>query len=439
MSASAPTRAPSSSKPAGQPATWLPLDGMRGLGALLVLTFHVYQNQIAVALPPGEREGPVYSVLYGLGASSVVLFFMMSGFLTYRSIATSALRGAPVGSSLAFMLRRISRLYPLYFVVIVVVWAFTNPSVPGHWQDLLLHLSFTHVYNDRFIFWTVGPAWALAAEFHFYLVMALTAPLLARAALRLQGQSVRVALVMVPPLLMLLAAAGWYYWHLVVVETPYDDWSTWFSPLTAAGHFAVGMVMGVLAAVGVRVRAERARKALMAVALLGIVGLIVGMQREVVTSERYLSMYAYLPFVACLLIAVVLAPPEESQLLRLRGMTFLGSLGYGIFLLHEPVMRLARWLGLLPERDGQSWDIVPAWLVVAPLSITLAWLSSKLVEPNGTRFFTQFTDRGRLKEYYPHLVVTPKRVGQRAPLPWQRGDEGSLSLGRPLGSPGKHL
>ncbi len=77
------------------------------------------------------------------------------------------------------LFRRMARLLPLYYVVVLVVWTTTNPSLPGHWQDLLLHLTFTHVYSDDYIFWTVGPAWSLGVEFHFYVLMALSVPLVA--------------------------------------------------------------------------------------------------------------------------------------------------------------------------------------------------------------------------------------------------------------------
>ena len=73
--------------------------------------------------------------------------------------------------------------------MVLVVWALTNPSLPGHWQDLVLHLTFTHVYSDQYIFWTDGPAWSLAVEFHFYVLMALCMPLVHAAVRRTSTRS----------------------------------------------------------------------------------------------------------------------------------------------------------------------------------------------------------------------------------------------------------
>ncbi len=82
--------------------------------------------------------------------------------------------------------------------MVLVVWALTNPSLPGHWQDLLLHLTFTHVYSDEFIFWTDGPAWSLAVEFHFYVLMALSVPLVHAAVRRASSRRARLAIVLGP-------------------------------------------------------------------------------------------------------------------------------------------------------------------------------------------------------------------------------------------------
>ena len=80
------------------------------------------------------------------------------------------------------LMRRMARLLPLYYAIVLVVWTTTNPSLPGHWQDLLTHLTFTQIYSDQYIFWTDGPAWSLAVEFHFYVLMALAVPFVNAAA-----------------------------------------------------------------------------------------------------------------------------------------------------------------------------------------------------------------------------------------------------------------
>ena len=110
----------------------------------------------------------------------VEMFFVLSGFVLWLPVARAAIDGRAGRPGWVLLFRRMARLLPLYYAVVLVVWAITNPSLPGHWQDLLLHLTFTHVYSDQYIFWTDGPAWSLAVEFHFYVLMALSVPLVAR-------------------------------------------------------------------------------------------------------------------------------------------------------------------------------------------------------------------------------------------------------------------
>ena len=107
----------------------------------------------------------------------VEMFFVLSGFVLWLPVAKAALDARTGRPGWVLLFRRMARLLPLYYAVVLVVWTTTNPSLPGHWQDLLMHLTFTHVYSDDYIFWTIGPAWTLGVEFHFYVLMALSVPL----------------------------------------------------------------------------------------------------------------------------------------------------------------------------------------------------------------------------------------------------------------------
>ena len=103
----------------------------------------------------------------------VDMFFVLSGLVLWLPVARSCADGTAGRPGRVLLLRRMARLLPLYYAIVLVVWVSTNPSLPGHWQDLVMHLTFTQVYSDQYIFWTDGPAWSLAVEFHFYVLMAL--------------------------------------------------------------------------------------------------------------------------------------------------------------------------------------------------------------------------------------------------------------------------
>ena len=243
-----------------RPARIYPLTWLRGLAALAVVTFHAYQHNrtgadsawpwSGGAAPGDARHRAVRGdVLRALRASC-------SGC---RSRAPPSTDGwADPGWVLLF--RRMARLLPLYYAVVLVVWAMTNPSLPGHWQDLLLHLTFTHVYSDQYIFWTDGPAWSLAVEFHFYVLMALWVPLVHAAVRRTPAGGPGSAIVSALPGLLVAAGLAYLAWRPCGRRPSLDNWSVLFSPLSRAADFGIGTGLAVVAAAGVRL-GRRARAA----------------------------------------------------------------------------------------------------------------------------------------------------------------------------------
>ena len=383
---------------------WFPLDGVRALAAVVVITYHAWQNQIGATLAPDEHASVLANVLGAGAAAAVTLFLMVSGFLLFRPIASQALEDDRTLSPAGLLLRRFSRLYPLYAVTILVVWAASNPNVPGHWEDLLLHLTFTQVYSDRYIFWTIGPSWTLAVEFHFYLFLALVLVPMARGTARLRNRWARAGFLALPGLAMVAVGLAWVGYHALVRETPTDDWSVWFSPLTMAPSFGVGMLLAIPSTLGWSLP-SLLREVMVLVGLTWIATLPFLVPVEVVgESSDYIWRQVLIPPTVLLLAGLALTGVRPARLLQLRPLVWVGSLSYGIYLLHEPVLRLARWGGLLPARDGDAWDIVPVAVVVLTGAVLLAWVSNRVLESNAARFFAQFDRQGGPREYYPHLV-----------------------------------
>ena len=135
-----------------------PLGWLRGLAALAVVWFHAYQNNRTGAGWAWPWSGTAHQLMLGTDLF-VDLFFVLSGLVLWLPVARSVVDGEPGRSGRLLLYRRLARLLPLYLTMVLVVWAVTNPVFPGHWQDLVLHLTFTHVYSDTYIFWTNGPAW----------------------------------------------------------------------------------------------------------------------------------------------------------------------------------------------------------------------------------------------------------------------------------------
>ncbi len=154
------------------------LNGLRFLAAFLVLISHAYQTAVKVGFIGEVRS----TVIFDRGAAAVDFFFTLSGFLiTYLLLQERAATGAISLSH--FYLRRICRIWPLYFLILLTgfvlfaivyprvfhVTSFEFPAIRG----LLLYIFF--LPNVMFAFYKVGllsPLWSIGVEEQFYLFWA---------------------------------------------------------------------------------------------------------------------------------------------------------------------------------------------------------------------------------------------------------------------------
>lgn len=139
------------------------LDGLRGLAALAVVLGHFTGTYDL--LYPAEPEAP-FSATWG--AFGVQLFFLISGYVIFMS-ARRAQRPSD------FVISRVSRLYPVYWVAltvsIVLSVAFSVPHTDIGWINRILN--YTMVQR-----WLLVPEvdevyWTLAVELQFYVLILL--------------------------------------------------------------------------------------------------------------------------------------------------------------------------------------------------------------------------------------------------------------------------
>lgn len=385
-----------------------PLGWLRGLAALCVVTFHSYQHNRTGPDSAWPWSGAAHQAMLGTDLF-VDMFFVLSGLVLWLPVARSCADRSGERPGRMLLLRRMARLYPLYAAIVLGVWAVTNPSLPGHWQDLVMHLTFTQIYSDQYIFWTDGPAWSLAVEFHFYVLMALAVPLVNRAVRRQESRRARLAVAAALPALCAAIGVGYLLWATVLTTQDPENWSVWYSAPSRGVDFALGMGLAVLVAAGVRL-GRAARLALGLGGLVGLAALVMTRPIDVPTlSEWWHPLYA--AAVAALLAGVVLHEGPWSRAFDWKPLAFVGSLGYGVYLVHEPVMRFLGSHGMLPEARPGAFFLVTAVLVAVP-SMGLAWLSSRTLEPAGLRLLATVDRSGRPRDYYEHVTDTPVSAGR---------------------------
>ncbi len=383
-----------------------PLQWLRGVAALLVVTFHAYQYNRSGPTWQWPLSGVAHEALLGTDLF-VDMFFVLSAFVLWLPVAKTALAGRPGRPGWLMLMRRMARLLPLYATVVAVVWAISNPSLPGHWQDLALHLTFTHVYSDTYIFWTNGPAWSLAVEFHFYVLIALAIPVVRRATARATTDRGRLLVALALPVACLLAGLAYLAWATLVSQPESTDWSAWFNPLAKASDFGIGMLLAVLSARGVRLGGPaRAAAATIGIAALGV--LVLSRGGESLATNWWHPMYAVA--IAVALCSIVLHDGPSPRWMSWQPLVWVGGLGYGIYLIHEPVLRLLGFLGVLPEPRPGPQFLITALLVAVP-AVVLAWVSSRTVEQAGMKVLQLVDGQGRARDYYAHVPRQVERTG----------------------------
>ena len=139
----------------------LELDALRGLAALAVVFFHYFHHYNAAYVHENLIVGWSYIGLYG-----VQLFFMISGFVIFWTLNR-------VNKPLDFLVSRFSRLYPSYWIAVLItfsiVWFYGLPGREVSLYDAIINLIMFHEYLN--IPSVDSVYWTLTVELTFYFWM----------------------------------------------------------------------------------------------------------------------------------------------------------------------------------------------------------------------------------------------------------------------------
>ncbi|MBV9559062.1 MAG: acyltransferase [Bradyrhizobium sp.] len=346
----------------------------------MVLVFHF----VGQMLPTNWIERAIVGVTkYGL--LGVDLFFVLSGFLITGLLYEARDKPHYLRN---FYVRRVLRIFPLYYGVLMLVF-FVAPLIPplqGPTLDSLLDrqawawLYGVNVYlagHEEWSFSYLNHFWSLSVEEHFYLVWPFVVLLLARRPRALIAVCVAISLGAM--LARVIGIAMGVSWWTTVVLTPFK---------------LDGLALGAFLAVLVRRPGGLGWlvRALPRVAIVAAGGVVATFVWTVLVSRHGLELVASIRaalfqiLLACLLAWVLIAPQSAVtwRFFRNRTLVFLGTYSYGLYVYHHFIsyyfaanrteQELANWLG------SHGLAVALQATVGISISVAVAYLSYELFE-----------------------------------------------------------
>lgn len=349
------------------------VDGVRAIAALLVLLTHVsFITRANVDHPLGPEMARMNT--------GVSVFFVLSGFLLYRPFVAARLAGDGRPDTVPYLWRRLLRIYPAYWVALAGV-ILLGPAAIDDVQSFVLWASLAHVFSPDHFFGPLLQSYTLGVEVCFYLFL----PAWAWFVRRLPGPVVRTELTA----LAVLGAAG-LAWQVFCLGQSGALESVWRNNLPGwFDHFAVGMAVAVVHAVGGRAHARLAAVpagawwALAAVALLGM-SRALGIARTDFYLEWWQDLGVHvlgLVLAVGLLLPAVVGPVDRGvprRVLATGVVAWLGVVSYGIYLWHEFLLdRWSSWRWTPPfEANPAPFELTALVVVLGSVAVaSVSWLT----------------------------------------------------------------
>ncbi|MEO7741613.1 MAG: acyltransferase [Usitatibacter sp.] len=369
------------------------VEALRALAVTWVVMFHYFVVRDAAAGDPWNAwvaaTGPA-SVVVRNGPLGVDLFFIITGFLLVMPWARSALEGLPPPSARHFLVRRVRRIVPAYYVQLLLLLGVFLPLLQGvqhAWAERGF-IAYNAVAHATFLHYTTplssaslslnGALWSLTLEAQFYLLLPLLAPLFVRAPV-----AWAVALGALACLWRWLALND--LGGLVAIEMALGN--RWAVPEEAIrhllhtqlpgylGHFAAGMAMGLAwwrHRGHVPSRLEESLRWLAAAAGLAALYWLHGLGGGALLGSVGWWLVS-LAGLAALVFACVGGGPITRAVVVHRPLLFVGRASYSIYLYHLPLLLAWNHFRIL---DGSAWSL-PCYLA---LVVAAGWTSYRLVE-----------------------------------------------------------
>lgn len=325
-----------------------PLTGIRGIAAIWVVLYHYFPS--------------VESNLIAKGYLSVDLFFILSALVMTLSYGQKFAASVSLSAYLKYLVKRIARIYPLYFVTTILSFALGQTFSLSH---ILTYLSFTETFFSTYLNAINYPIWSLATEFFAYLILPFLILFLFRA-----NKTVRV--ISAVAALTLITSTTIYPSHFFDLNTkmlgtvPADGLIDINMGTMAYARTMASYILGILCSIYFS-------RINLSVAILAGIGFVA----TVLFSFNDISIYAFI----ILLPLVCVKIKYIARFLAWKPIHFLGEISYSLYLNHILVLTAFK----------RYWPVEYYYYYAIPVTVAFSIVTYYFIELPGKKLLNNRT------------------------------------------------
>ncbi len=334
------------------------IDGLRGLAVLLTVLFH--------------------TMIFESGFAGVEIFFVISGFII-TLLLTREFNQTQTIDIKKFWIRRISRLYPVLMIVVVMT-LFLSINFPLYsLQDKIYSQAFYTslgienwyeiIQNNSY--WANGVqtpflhVWSICIELQFYIVW----PFILKSIFKVSKSSTKKSAWIVLAIFAILVISTIFMSFSMEFDAIY------FNPFTRASSFVIGGLFAIIACNSQQRNAAAVK--VFTVLLFAAIGVLTYFfqMNNINLFRGYIAIYSVL--VATLMYLLMVSSSMVMRiLLENRVILFFGRISYSLYLIHVPVIyflsrqNLHVWFNLDIE---SNFSLVIFQITVSVILACLAW------------------------------------------------------------------
>ncbi|KAA6455584.1 acyltransferase [Acidobacteria bacterium AB60] len=327
------------------------LDVLRFFAFCLVFTVHI--------VPENPSQLRFVSIILRGSTFGVQLFFVLSAYLIVELLSRE--KDLRLAIDLRrFYTRRILRIWPLYFLVLLVGFAYSRLSSGPYGLPLTGLVAYLFLAGNWYagayggIQYGFGVIWSVNVEEQLYLLF----PIMVRFANRRR--------------ILVISAAAWIasqFGILLMQRMHYDSWRVHVSTITQLQYFAIGAAISAL----LNGRIPRFRRAVRG--LLIVAGLSVFLLFPDTAAPRLAPFLSAGTGCALILLGFLGAGVPAWM----KPLQSLGKISYGLYMIHAALLvQISYWAPRILHMDHNVFLI--KILVGLPLTVLLAALSYRFLE-----------------------------------------------------------